>query len=176
MGLHMAGYSESTETLVQRRLLTAVQTIPGVQDAAWSNTTPLSINQSNTSIWAPGTSDFSFASSKVSAKFYKVSPGHFHVAGTHLVAGRPFTKNDNAQSPRVAVVNETFAKRLFGTINVVGQHLPRPGEQQEIVAVVEDGKYETLTEDPEPAIFWPILQDHDSDTVLLVRSARPASE
>ena len=174
--VHLAGYSEATETLVQKRLLAAVQSIPGIQDAAWSNTTPLSINQSNTSIWAPGTSDFQLASSKFSANFYKVSPGYFRVAGTHLLAGRAFTDNDNAQTPRVAIVNQTFAMRLFGTANVVGRHLPRPGEQQEIVGVVEDGKYGFLTEDPDPAIFWPILQNPESDTVLLVRSDRPASE
>jgi predicted permease len=176
MDVHLAGYSEATETLVQKRLLAAVQAIPGVRDTAWSNTTPLSINQSNTSIWAPGTSDFRLASSKFSANFYKVSPGYFRVAGTHLLAGRAFTDNDKAQTPRVAIVNQTFAKRLFGTTNVVGRHLPWPGGEQEIVGVVEDGKYGTLTEDPEPAIFWPILQNPDSDTVLLVRSDRPASE
>ncbi|HEV2474143.1 MAG TPA: FtsX-like permease family protein, partial [Chthonomonadales bacterium] len=176
MDVHLAGYSETTETLVQMRLLTAVQAIPGTGDAAWSNTTPLSINQSNTSIWAPGTADFSLASSKFSAGVYKVSPGYFRVAGTHLLAGRTFTENDNAQGPRVAIVNRTFARRLFGTTHVVGQHLPRPGEQQEIVGVVEDGKYDALTEDPEPAIFWPIEQRPDSDTVILIRTDRPASE
>jgi len=176
MDVHLAGYSEATETLVQKRLLAAVQAIPGVRDAAWSNTTPLSINQSNTSIWAPGTSDFELASSKFSANFYKVSPGYFRVAGTHLLAGRSFTDNDNMQTPRVAIVNQTFAMQLFGTTNVVGRYLPRPGEQQEIVGVVEDGKYGTLTEDPAPAIFWPILQNPESDTVLLVCPDRPGSE
>jgi predicted permease len=176
MDVHLAGYSEATETLVQKRLLAAVQAIPGTQDAAWSNTTPLSIDQSHTAIWAPGTSDFELASSKFNASFYSVSPGYFRAAGTHLLAGRAFTDNDNAQTPRVAIVNQIFAMRLFGTTNVVGRHLPRPSEQQEIVGVVEDGKYETLTEDPAPAIFWPILQNPESDTVLLVRSDRPASE
>jgi predicted permease len=176
MDVHLAGYSETTETIVQKRLLAAVQAIPGVRDAAWSNTTPLSINQSDTSIWAPGTSDFRLSSSKFSANFYKVSPGYFRVAGTHLVAGRAFTDSDEAKTPRVTIVNQTFAMRLFGTTNVVGQHLPWPGGQQEIVGVVQDGKYGTLTEDPTPAIFWPILQNSDSDTVLLIRSDRPASE
>jgi len=116
------------------------------------------------------------SSSKFSANFYKVSPGYFRVARTRLVAGRAFTDSANAETPRVAIVNLTFAMRLFGTTNVVGQHLPWPGGQQEIVGVVEDGKYGTLTEDPTPAIFWPILQNPESDTVLLIRSDRPASE
>jgi predicted permease len=174
MDVHLAGYSEATETTVQKHLLAAVQAIPGVRNAAWSNTTPLSINQSNTSIWAPGTSDFQLASSKSSATFYSVSPGYFRVSGTHLLAGRAFTDGDNAQTPRVVIVNQTLAMRLFGTTNVVGQHLPRPDGQREIVGLVEDGKYGTLTEDPTPAIFWPILQNPESDTVLLIRSDRPA--
>jgi len=176
MDVHLAGYSETTETLLQTRLLAAVQGIPGVQDAAWSNTTPLSINQSRTTIWAPGTSDFSLSSAKFSANYYKVSPGYFRVAETHLRAGRVFTDHDNAHTPRVAIVNQIFAMRLFDTTSVVGRYLPGQNEQQEIVGVVEDGKYATLTEDPTPAIFWPILQNPDSDTVLLVRSNRPGPE
>ena len=50
------------------------------------------------------------------------------------------------------------------------------GHQKEIVGVVEDGKYEALTEDPKPAVFWPIQQEPNSDTVLLVRSARSPAE
>jgi len=176
MDVHLAGYSENTETSIQKKLLTAVQAIPGVRDAAWSNTTPLSINQSFTSVWAPGTPDFSASSVKFSTHFYKVSPGYFRVAGTRLLAGRFFTDADDARAPHVAIINRTFSQRLFGTTNVVGQHLPRQGEEQEIVGVVEDGKYSTLAEDPAPAIFWPILQNPDSDTVLLTRLDRPASE
>jgi predicted permease len=176
MDVHLAGYSEATETTVQKRLLAAIQTIPGVQDAAWSNTTPLSINQSNTSIWAPGTPDFSDSSSKFTATFYSVSPGYFRLSGTHLVAGRTFTDNDHAETPDVAIVNQTLAMWLFGTTNVVGRHLPRPDKQLEIVGVVEDGRYGTLTEDPTPAVFWPILQNPESDTVLLIRSDRPAAD
>jgi predicted permease len=176
MDVHLTGYSESTENLVQKRLLSAVEAIPGVRDAAWSNTTPLSINQSSTAVWAPGTPDFKLSSAKFGASFYKASPGYFRAAGTRIVAGRAFTESDNGRAPHVAIVNETFAKRLFGTTDVVGRYIPRFGEQQQIVGVVEDGKYETLTEDAEPAIFWPILQDSDSDTVLLVRSDRPTSD
>lgn len=176
MDVHLAGYSEATETVAQKNLLAAVQAVPGVRDAAWSNTTPLSINQSSTSIWAPGTPDFKLSSSKFSANRYKVSPGYFRVAGTGLLAGRFFTDEDNAHAPQVAIVNRTFAERLFGTASVVGRHLPYAGEEQEIVGVVEDGKYSTMTEDQTPAIFWPILQNSDSDTVLLARVDRPVSE
>lgn len=176
MDVHLAGYSEATETLVQKRLMSAIQAIPGVRDAAWSNTTPLSINQSTTGIWAPGTQNFKLSSVKFGANYYEVSPGYFRVAETRLITGRFFTADDRANTPHVAIVNRTLAQRLFGTTNAIGRYLPLPGGQQEIVGVVEDGKYSTLTEDPTPAIFWPILQHPDSDTVLLARLDRPASE
>lgn len=109
--------------------------------------------------------------------YYEVSPGYFSVAGTSLLAGRDFTDHDDAKSPDVAIVNETFAKRLFGTTNAVGKTYPDgPGRQFLIVGVVEAGKYATLTEDPTPVVYWPLAQRGNSDTVLLVRSSRSSLE
>jgi predicted permease len=162
---------------VQKRLLDAVAGIPGVDGATYANTTPLSINQSNTMIFAPGTTDFNVANAKFYAEFFDVSPNYFAVVGTRMLAGRAFTEHDNAQAPMVAIVNETFAKRLFGTVDAVGKHYPNGGGQQyEVVGVVEDGKYESLTEDPTAAVFWPIQQNPNSDTVLIVRSERSPAE
>lgn len=175
MDVHLAGYDHSEQ--IQQRLLDAAKQIPGIESAALSNTTPLSINQSNTSIYPPGVTVFNASSSKFGAYYYEVSPGYFHTAETRILSGRDFTGNDDAHAPQVAIVNETFAKRLFGTVDAVGKTYPTaPGKSTLIVGVVANGRYETLTEDPQPAIFWPIAQSPDSDTVLLVRSARPISE
>jgi predicted permease len=177
LDLNLGGYKDDDAKLnVQQRLLSAVQQIPGVQSAAYANSTPLSLNQSNTGIHAPGTTEFSNATAKFGANYYEVSPGYFAVAGTRLLAGRTFTEHDDKHTPRVAIVNQIFAKRLFGTVDAVGMHFPTgPGSEMEVVGVVEDGKYNTLTEDPQPAIFWPMAQSPDNDTVLLVRlQAAPA--
>lgn len=170
---HLAGYTDAQQTAVQQHLLHAVASIPGVSVAAYANSTPLSLNQSYTGIYAPGTTDFSSANTKLDAIYYEVSPAYFAAAGTRLLAGRVFTQHDDAHAPRVAIVNQSFAKRLAGTEDAVGRHyFPGPGRETEIVGVVEDGKYSTLTEDPTPAVFLPILQSPDNDTVLLVRSPR----
>ncbi|HEY6768961.1 MAG TPA: ABC transporter permease [Candidatus Sulfotelmatobacter sp.] len=177
LDLHLAGYSNDELPTVQKRLLDAVASIPGVTGAAYANSTPLSINQSNILVFAPGTTDFSIANSKFYAQFLDVSPDYFSVAGTRLLAGRVFTEHDDTHSPLVAIVNETLAKRLFGTVDVVGKHFPSAGgRENEIIGVVEDGKYAALSEDPTPAFFWPVLQRTDVDTALLVRSARSADE
>ncbi len=178
LDLNLGGYRDEDARLkVQQRLLSAVQQIPGVQSAASANSTPLSINQSDTAVHAPGTTDFSNATAKFGANYYEVSPGYFAVAGTRLLAGRTFTEHDDKQAPRVAIVNQIFARRLFGTFDAVGMHFPTgPGSEMEVVGVVEDGKYTTLTEDPQPAIYWPIAQSPDSDIVLLVRSQRAPAD
>jgi predicted permease len=173
--VHLAGYKDSAP--IQQRLLDAVKQIPGVESASLSDNTPLSVNASNTSIYPPGTTTFNAASSKFFAQYFEIGPGYLHTAGTRLLSGRDFTAHDDAKAPAVAIVNETFAKQLFGTVDAVGKTYPTSsGKLTQVVGVVEDGKYMAMAEDPKPAVFWPIAQSPDSDTVLLVRSYRPSSE
>jgi predicted permease len=180
MDVHLAGYGSSQQAAVQQRLLAQVAAIPGVTSAAYANTTPLSINNSSNTIYPPGTTDFSVANARFDAMDVSASPGYFATAGTHLLAGRDFTVHDDASSPSVAIVNETFAKRLFGVVkatDAVGKRYPTwIGQETEVVGVVEDGKYETLTESAKPALFWPILQSPRSDLTLLVKSQRDPTE
>jgi predicted permease len=172
-----AGYHDAEVATIQKRLVDAVERIPGVEGATLADTTPLSVNTSNTGIFPPDTTDFSLANTKFGAQFFEIAPNYFAVAGTRLLAGRAFTEHDDTHAPEVAIVNETFAKRLFGTVDVVGKYYPTGvGHQKQIVGVVQDGKYEALAEYPKPAVFWPIQQEPNSDTVLLVRSARSPAE
>jgi predicted permease len=178
LDLSLGGY-KGAEALqeAQKRLLDAAGRIPGVTAVAYSSSTPLSVNQSTSAIFAPGTTDFSISNSKFGATYYEISPGYFTAAGTRLLAGRVFTDHDDAHAPDVAIVNQTFARKLFGTVDAVGKHYPTaPGKLTEIVGVAEDGKYQSLTEEPRPVIYWPAAQSPDNDTVLLVRSGRPQSE
>jgi ABC-type antimicrobial peptide transport system permease subunit len=113
---------------------------------------------------------------------YSVSPGYFLVAGTHLLFGRDFTPDDRPASPRVAVVNETFARRLFGTTHAVGRRFKLFDPAGfEIIGVVEDGKYIDPGEDPEPAIFIAYAQGIgqyivSSPVTVLVRSSLPQDQ
>ncbi len=96
---------------------------------------------------------------------------------TRLIAGRPFTIHDDAASPTVAIVNETLARRLFGSTDAVGKTFPEAdGKPIEVVGVAADGKYLNLAEEPTPALFRPMLQKPDSTAVLIARSNRPPAE
>jgi ABC-type lipoprotein release transport system permease subunit len=91
-----------------------------------------------------------------------------------LLQGRGFTWQDDRNAPRVAVVNQLFAHKVFGSVaNALGRHYKMAdGTLVQVVGIVGDGKYYQLTEDPKAAMFVPMLQSPTSLTCLVVRSDR----
>src|SRR5208283_3599098 len=77
-------------------------------------------------------------------------------------------------APPVAVINALFARRVFGSVNnAIGRYYKRnDGTRVQVAAVVEDGKYYQMTEEPRPAEFLPFLQRPTQLTALVVRSDR----
>jgi predicted permease len=172
--LGLAGYDRNAGNNFQRRALMAVQALPGVDSAAYSNSLPLTLDQSHTRLY-PEDKPNPRLSDGVGAAYYQVSPGFFRTLGIRLIAGRDFDWHDDAKSPRVAILNRTLATRLLGGVNVVGRRF-RYGELIQVAGVVEDAKTETLTEDPEPCVYWPMLQSYNATTTLVARSHAPETE
>src|ERR1700720_3218116 len=104
------------------------------------------------------------ANAAAQAFLYKISPEYFHAARTALLSGRSFTWHDDKDAPRVAVVNAAFARKMFGSVTgAVGEYFKADdGTRIEVVGVAEQGKYHSLTEAPQPAMFLPILQSPSS--------------
>ena len=170
--LGLAHYNDKDGAEFQRKMLDAVKQIPGVEMAAYASSTPLSLNSSSTNAYDERTTDFRPSTEKLNANYYNVSPGYFATAGTRMIAGRDFTMNDNAKTPRVAIVNEQFARTMFGTTDAVGRYFKQgSGDKIQVIGIVEDGKYMTATEDQKAALFRPILRATDNSTVILVRSS-----
>ena len=90
-----------------------------------------------------------------------ILPDYFRVMGIPLRAGRDFREMDRQAKPRTAVVNETFARKLFPDGSALGRRVRRPSSSEdpnpwaEIVGVVADSRYLTLGEEPRPQVFWP---------------------
>lgn len=173
--LKMAGYTDQQAFQFQRRAAEAAAQLPGVAAVGFANTTPLALDSSTTSVWREGTTDKRPATRAASAKYYDVSPGYLAAAQTRLLTGRDFTWHDDAQSPHVAIVNETFARQVFGTTNAVGRTFLIRNDAEEVIGVVEDGKYENLTEDPTAAIFFASAQSPDTNVNLVVRALPTAA-
>jgi predicted permease len=170
--LSLSGYMPAEGLAFQARTLAAVRALPGITEAAYANALALTTDQSTTTVFRESTTDFRSVN-EIGAAYYQVSPGYFGLMRTRLVAGREFTVFDTRDSPRVAIVNETFARRVVGTTEAVGRRFrmgPGPDGLHEIVGVVEDGKYFLLSEDPRAAVFWPAAAAYNSSTVIVTRS------
>ena len=173
--LHMAGYSGDKVPAMQKRMIEAVEAIPGVESVGLVVPPPLaSGGWTESTVFTDETTDLRPSNAAALVVMSAISPEYFRAAGTTLLTGRTFTWHDDRNAPRVAIINREFARRIFRSVtNTISRHYKMPdGTRIEVVGVVEEGKYKTLTEDPQPAMFFPILQSPSSATWLVVRSNR----
>jgi predicted permease len=170
----MAGYRGDTATALQRRMIKAMESVPGVESVGLIDVPPLYGGAHGALIFTDETSDLRPANATASVYRYAISPEYLHAAGTVLLAGRTFSWHDDENSPHVAVVNREFASKIFGSAtNAMGRYFKlRDGTRVQVVGMVEVGKYFSLTEDPGAAIFVPFLQSPTNETWLVVRSNR----
>jgi predicted permease len=176
--LDMARYRGDQIPVMQRRMLDAVADIPGVTAAGYADRIPLNLNWGNSVVFADNTTDYRLSNGIGDAMRYQVSPGYFAAAATTFLSGRTLTWHDDKNAPHVAIVNQEFARKVFGSIPKAagGYFKIWGGTRVQVVGIVEDGKYKTLAEEPQPAMFLPILQWPSSATWLVVRSNRNPQE
>ena len=174
--LAQAGYGGDQTSAMKRRIFDAMGTIPGVEHVGWVNDYPPLAYGSNfrSNVYKDETTDLRQTNSAATPFRYNISPGYFEAAGTSLLTGRSFSWDDGKDAPPVAVVNREFAVKIFGSVpQAMGRDFKlQDGTRVEVVGVVEEGKYLSLNEDPQPAIFLPALQSPSNAFYLAVRSQR----
>jgi predicted permease len=177
-GLTMAGYRGEKVPVMQKRMIQALETIPGAQSVGLIDQPPLHESWTPTNVFTDATTDFRPQRAAAEAIQYNISPEYFQAAGTALLSGRMFTWHDDKAAPRVAIVNPEFARRIFGSpTDAIGRYFKLPdGTRVQIVGMVEDGKYTNIMEIPHPAMFLPILQSPSAQTFLVVRSNRDSQQ
>lgn len=140
----------------KRELLDEVKSVPGVIDAATTTNPPL--------VGGSWTHGVQMGSVENSSKFTWVSSDYFRTMEIPLQAGRGFTANDTASSPRVAIVNQAFIRTFLGGKNPIGKTmrtLPEPDYPStfyEIVGVIPDTKYNDVRGGTPPMTFAPAAQ------------------
>ncbi|HYW73572.1 MAG TPA: FtsX-like permease family protein [Pyrinomonadaceae bacterium] len=101
------------------------------------------------------------------------SPGFLQALGVNLLQGRDFTEQDDETKPRVAIVNETFARRFWPNESPIGKRLSLQGPQGpwiEVVGVIQDGKYFSLNEKATPLVYTSLKQGESNYLTLIVRT------
>ncbi len=175
--LSQAGYSGEAADQFQRQLVEKVRQFPGVEAAAYSSGTPLS-DPITEPVFAQQATDLKPSNEAFEPFVFSVSPGYFAAAETPLLAGRDVSYNDTAKTPMVAVVNERFVRQMFHTDanDAVGRYFKNNhGVSVQIVGVVATGKYFILSENPQEAMFLPILQQPSVVTTLIARTRPDAT-
>jgi predicted permease len=174
--LHMSGYAGDAVPDMQKRMVDAVAAIPGVRSVGLINQAPLvSGGYTGSLVFNDETSDLRTSNALADSFTFSISPEYFQAAATPLLRGRDLTWHDDKSAPLVAVVNQEFARVVFGsTAKAMNRYFRRrDGTRTQVVGIVEDGKYNRITEDPQPAMFVPILQAPSSQTFLVIRSSDP---
>jgi predicted permease len=177
--LNTAGYHGDQVAVMQKKMLDAMTTLPGVQSVGLVDLPPLTLDCCGSSqIFLGATVDLTPRNALTRAVMFKVSPEYFRAAGTAFLSGREFTWHDDKSAPRVAIVNRRFARLVFGSVtNALGRDYKiADGTRIQVVGIVEDGKYGGTTEAPKPTVFVPILQSPADEAWLIVRSRSDTQE
>jgi putative ABC transport system permease protein len=160
------------------QLLERIKAVPGVRAATESDVIPLTGGGRSNAVWLEGN-----LNDKIGVSFNRVGADYFQTIQLPLLSGREFGSHDTLNSPKVAIVNETFARQLRET-NPVGRRVvvettpTEPETAYEIVGVARDAKFEELKEQLIPVMYLPSQQDPEPvpGRQFLVRSNLPQTE
>ncbi len=171
--LSMARYTGDDATAMQKRMADAVAAIPGVASVGVIGHPPLAAGGFLSYLYAVDAVDLRPSNAVAAAERFQISPQYLDAARTTLIAGRGFSEHDDSSSPRVAIMNRELARRLAGGPDkaIGGRFRLRDRTILEIVGVVEDGKYQTLAEEPGLALFVPLKQMPMTQTWLVIRAS-----
>jgi predicted permease len=160
----------------KKAMIEAVRNIPGVAAAGTVNRVPFNGGLRGVPIFQPGTTEFTLNNSVLAPYVFTISPGYLEAAGTRLLAGRDFSWQDTTETPYVAIVNGTFAKKMWGDTSGIGQRFIVRGHLAEVVGVVEDGMYHNMQESQQPVAYLSLSQNEQNQMIFVARSQRAQSE
>jgi predicted permease len=153
-GLRVQKPDDFDQQLVER-----VALLPGVEVATLMDPVPL---------WFGGKAAFFSIESNPRQRigYSVVAPKYFETLRLPLLRGRDFSRFDDVSAPRVAIVNETMARRFWPDGNTLGQRIRRGDVEIEIIGVAKDAKYRNLAETSQPWLYQPIAQESTNDPSL----------
>jgi predicted permease len=160
-------YNQAQGQSFQRQLLERLQALPGVKAAGFAVTLPLNDGRWETGIYPEGED-----SRRVQTSQNFVSPRYLETMNVPLMQGRQFSERDDEQGSRVAIINQTLARRLWPNENPMGKRLtwkagPDLQQSAEVIGVARDIKGRDLFEAAgPPMLYLPMLQNYQPSVVI----------
>ena len=170
-------YSRESRAALLETAVAAVRSTAGVEHAAYTQDVPLTMRSG---ITTGAELRHAERGTTFLARYEvnRVGPGYFGTMSMALEKGREFQTSDGPGAPLVAIINHEFARRYLPGIDPIGHHLLLPGAERqsypvEIVGVVSNGKFRTIGEDQQPAVYEAFLQrgNRQRFVQLVIRTA-----
>jgi predicted permease len=173
------GYSEVHGREFYRELDSRLNALPGVIAVAEGYSIPMGYISADENVTIAG-HPIEAGKQPPNVLYNRVSPNYFDTLQIPLLQGRTFTFADNEKAPGVAVITQAMAKKFWPSEEAIGKHFRMEGsgaKDLEVIGVLQDGKYRSLTEDPPlPFFYVPFSQNYDGFRVIHVKtSAAPES-
>ena len=159
-----------------KAMIDALRSLPGVTAAGTLSKVPFTGGIRGIPVFPPGTTELTLNNSVLAPYRFTISPGYLEAAGTRLLRGRDVSWRDTAKTPYVAIVNETFSRKMWGDTLAIGQRFIFLDHLREVVGVAEDGKYHAIQDPPQPVVYLPLSQSEQWFGTFVVRSSRAQNE
>jgi predicted permease len=176
MDVQQAGLTQAQGIEFYRRLDERIAALPGVTSAAQAFTVPMGVISSDGEVVPEGHAPED-GQKPQSIRFNIVTPGYFRTLQIPLKAGRIFTDADDIKAPKVAVINETMAKRLWPREQAEGKYFTSrtsSGDSRlRVVGIVQDARYKNVVEDPTEFFYLPMDQMYMEFRTIHVRTTVP---
>jgi putative ABC transport system permease protein len=169
--LSLQGYSEERGKQFYQQVSDRVKSLPGVRDAAFTAYIPMGYENDIVNVYPEGQPADNKSDSETSFN-NEVQPGYFRSVGVQVIKGREFTEADSATAPKVAIVNATFANKIWPGQDPIGKtfRTEKNGPAIQVVGLTRTGKYAFLYETPQLFAYFPLAQRYVAAATLMVYS------
>jgi predicted permease len=169
--LGLQGYSEERGQQFYKQIADRVKSLPGVRDAGFTAYIPMGYENDIVSVYPEGQPTDNKSKAETSFRNH-VQPDYFRALGVHVIKGREFTEADSATAPKVAIVNETFANKIWPGQDPIGKtfRTDKNGPPIQVVGLTRTGKYLFLYETPQLFAYFPLAQRYIAAATLMVYS------
>ena len=169
--LGLQNYSDERGQQFYKQVSDRLKSLPGVRDAAFTAYIPMGYENDLVNVYPDGQPTDNKSDAETSFN-NEVQPGYFRALGVHVTKGREFTEADSSTAPKVAIINETFASKIWPGQDPIGKtfRTEKNGPAIQVVGLTRTGKYAFLYETPQLFVYFPMAQRYVAAATLMVYS------